>query len=329
VPTFVASGDTEVGFAGLAGAIDHATHHRNLQRQFFVGKSSLGTIGHINHIDFGATTTRAGNEVDIFSLAQTEGLEQLAPGAGFFDRVGGEAETDGVTDAFQQQCCDTSGGFHQATRQRPRFGHPEMQRMVGDGAQLAISIHHERHVGGLHRNFDEIKTDFFEITHFGLGRLDHGVGGEATVFFVQCWVERTAIDPDANRHLAIAGLAGNSLDVFGLANVARVQAQPLHAGFERSQCHFVLMVNVSDDRHRRPRNNLGQTFGRVNVVACAPHDVATSRSQCIDLRQGAFDIGSFGDGHRLHADWRIATDGNLADANLTGGLAWKQRSGGH
>ena len=100
MPTFVASGDTEVGFAGLAWAVDHATHHRNLQRQFFVGKSSLGTIGHVNHINFGTTATWAGNEVDIFSLAQTEGLEQLAPSAGFFDRVGGEAETNGVADAF-------------------------------------------------------------------------------------------------------------------------------------------------------------------------------------------------------------------------------------
>ena len=94
--------------------------------------------------------------------------------------------------------------------------------MVGDGAQLAIGIHHEWHVGSLHRNLDEIKTDFFEIAHFGLGRLDHRVGSEATIFFVQCRVERTAIDPDANRHLAIAGLAGNSLDVFGLANIAGV-----------------------------------------------------------------------------------------------------------
>ena len=100
MPTFVASGNTEVGFAGLAWAVDHATHHRNLQRQFFVGKSSLGPIGHVDHIDFGATATRAGNEVDIFSLAQTEGLEQLAPGAGFFDGVGSKAEPNGVADAF-------------------------------------------------------------------------------------------------------------------------------------------------------------------------------------------------------------------------------------
>jgi len=326
VPALVAGGDAEVGFARLAGAVDHATHHGNLQRQLLVGERVLRALGDLNHVDLGATTTRAGNQVDVLALAQPERLEQLAPGAGFFDGVGGEAVANRVADALQEQRSDAGGRLQQSAGQRPRLGDAEMQRMIGDRAQFAVGLHHERHVGGLHRDLDEVEADFVEIPHLHLRALDHGVGGEPAVFFVERRIERATVHADADRHAAVARLAGDRLDVLGLADVAGVEAQTVHAGLERGERHLVLMVDVGDDRDRRTRHDLRQTLGRLFFIARAADDVATGSGERIDLLQGAFDVGGLGDGHRLHADRRVAANCDFPDVDLAGAFA-RERGG--
>jgi len=286
-----------------------------------VGEGILGALSDFDHVDFGATAARARDEVDVLALAQAERLEQLPTGASFFHRVGGEAVANGVADALQQQCGDAGGGLQQSAGQRPRLSDAEVQRMVGDGAQLAVGLHHERHVGGLDRNLDEVEADFFEVAHLHLGGFHHGVGGETAVLFVERRVERTAVHPDADGHLAVAGLARHRFNVFGFADVARVETQAVHACFERSERHFVLVVNVGDDRDGRTRHDLGEAFGGLHLVAGAAHDVATGGGEGVDLLQRALHVGGLGDGHRLHADGGIAADGHLADVNLAGLLA--------
>ena len=64
-----------------------------------------------------------------------------------------------------------------------------------------------------------------------------------------------------------------SLDVLGLADVAGVEAQAVHAGLERGERHAVLVVDVGDDRHRRAGHDLRQALGRLDLVARAAHDV--------------------------------------------------------
>ena len=71
----------------------------------------------------------------------------------------------------------------------------------------------------------------------------------------------------------------------------------MHSGFHRSKRHFVLMVDVGDDRHRRTRNYLRKTFGSLWLITRAANDVAACCSKCINLLQRTFDISSFGDGH--------------------------------
>jgi hypothetical protein len=78
------------------------------------------------------------------------------------------------------------------------------------------------------------------------------------VLLVERGVERAAVHPDADGHPPVAALGGHGLDVLGLADVAGVEAQPLHTCFERGQGHAVLVVDVGDDRHRRSRHDAGQ-----------------------------------------------------------------------
>ena len=113
-------------------------------------------------------------------------------------------------------------------------------------------------------------------------------------------------------------LGGHGLDVLGLADVAGVEAQAVHAGLERGQRHLVLVVDVGDDRHRRAGHDLGQALGRLRLVAGAAHDVAPGAGERVDLLQRALDVGRLGDRHRLHRDRRVAADGDRADVDLAG-----------
>ena len=104
--------------------------------------------------------------------------------------------------------------------------------------------------------------------------------------------------------------------MLGLADVAGVQTQALHAGLDRGQGHAVLVVDVGDDRHRRSGDDAGQSLGRLGLVAGAAHDVGPRRSQRVDLLQRALDIGRLRDRHRLHADGGVTADGHGADVDL-------------
>jgi hypothetical protein len=127
-----------------------------------------------------------------------------------------------------------------------------------------------------------------------------------------------AVYADTNRHVAVARFFGHRLDVLGLANVAGVQSQAVHAGLERGEGHLVLVMDVGDDRNRRARHDLRQTFGGFDLVASAAHDIAARGGERVNLLQRAFDVGGLRDGHRLHADRRVAADRHFADVNLAG-----------
>ena len=74
---------------------------------------------------------------------------------------------------------------------------------------------------------------------------------------------------------AVLGLGRDELDVLGLADVAGVEAQRLHARFHRGERELVLEVDVGDDRHRRTRHDLREPIGGLLLVARAAHDVGS------------------------------------------------------
>ena len=155
---------------------------------------------------------------------------------------------------------------------------------------------------------------------FALGGLDHGLGGDPpAVPVVEIGIERTTIDADADRDAAILGLAGHRLDVVGPADVAGVEPEPLNPGLHGLHGPQVLMVDVGDDRQRRPGDDVGEPLGGLGLVAGAAHDVAAGGGEGVDLLQRALDIGGLGGGHGLHRDGGSPADGHGADPDLAGG----------
>jgi len=141
-----------------------------------------------------------------------------------------------------------------------------------------------------------------------LGRLDHGLGGQAVVLLVEVRVQGPAVDPDADGHAPVLALHGHGLDVFGTPDVARVEAKAVDPGLEGGQGHLVLVVDVGHDRHRRAGHDLGQALRRFLLVAGAADDVGPGAVEGVDLLERPLDVGRLGDRHRLHAHRGVAAD---------------------
>ena len=184
----------------------------------------------------------------------------------------------------------------------PGLGHAEVQRVVEGLRGQPVGRDHQRHRGRLDGDLDVVEVDLLEEGQLVAGRLDQRLGGGPAVLLVEVGVQRAGVDPDADGHAAVARLGGHLLDLGLLAQVARVEAQALHAGLERGQRHLVVEVDVGHDRHRRARDDVGQALGRRLLVAGAAHDVGPGRRQRVDLGQRAVDVGRLGRRHRLHGD---------------------------
>ena len=218
--------------------------------------------------------------------------------------------------------------FKQAGRRRAGLGHPEVQRVVEGLGGQSVGGDHEGHRGGLDRDLHVGEADLLEVGQLHPGRLDQGLGGGPAVAAVEVGVERPGVHPDADGHPAVLGLGGDRLDLGLLAQVARVEAQPLDAGLEGGEGHLVVEVDVGHDRHRRAGHDLGQPLGRRLLVAGAADDVGPGRRQLVDLGQGALHVGRLGGGHRLDRHRRPAADGHRPDVDLAGRPARPEQVGG-
>src|ERR1039458_7478944 len=193
-----------------------------------------------------------------------------------------------------------------------------MQWVVEGLRGESVRRDHGRDRGGLHRDLDVVEIDFIEVREFQTRRLDQGFGGGAAEAFVDVGVQAAGVHADAYRYAAVTRLRGHQLDLFGFAQVAGIEAQPLDAGLEGGERHLDVEVDVRDDGHRRTRHDLGQTLGCRHFVAGAAHDVGAFGRQGVDLLERAFHVGRFRRRHRLDGDGRVAADLYGTDGNLAG-----------
>ena len=118
----------------------------------------------------------------------------------------------------------------QARGQRAGLGDAEVQRVVGDVGELAVGLDHQRHVRRLHRDLDEVEADLLEVAELLLRRLDHRLGRRCRrSFSYSSGSRRAGVDADADRDAAVRASWRDELDVLGLADVAGVEPQPVHA----------------------------------------------------------------------------------------------------
>src|SRR5690606_19764160 len=257
MPSPPPGGDADVSLAGFAGTVDDTTHDRHLDGEALGFESFLRLGGDLDDIDLGPATRRTGDEVETGPLPQAQVLEELAPGLRLLDRVRGERETDRVPDPFHQERADASHGLDDPARGRSRLGHTEVERVLDLLREQPIGGDHRRHVGVLHRDLDVGEVDLFEVADLLQGRFDQRFGNGTPVLLQELLVERSGVDTDPDGKTALSGFTGDGLDVGLVADVARVEPEPLHPGLHRGESQAVLEMDVSDDGDGRARDDLG------------------------------------------------------------------------
>ena len=98
----------------------------------------------------------------------------------------------------------------------------------------------------------------------------------------------------------VTRFGSDKLDLLGLAEVARVQPEPMNSGLESRERHLVVEVHIGHDRHRRAWDDDRQALGRLLLVAGASHDVRAGSGERVHLGEGRLGVRGLRHGHRLH-----------------------------
>ena len=169
----LATGDADVGVLALAGAIDHAAHHRDVDRPLDLLQCFLHLGHHRQHVDLEPAAHRAGDQVWPGQLFG-ERVHDAVPDLDFLDRVAGERDADRVADALLEQDPDPDGALDRAGARRTRLRDTQVQRvgdLVGD---RPVGGDHGGRIGGLHRDLDQVEVERFEDMDVAQRGVDHG-----------------------------------------------------------------------------------------------------------------------------------------------------------
>src|SRR5690606_17724675 len=175
------------------------------------------------------------------------------------------------------------------------------------------------HVAGHHADLEVREAQAIQVLGLAQSRLHQRLWRRLAVLLLQVLLQRTGVDPDADRDALVAGGLDHRLHAVLAADIAGVDAQAVDTQLGHAQGDLVVEVDVGDQRHAHllldPAEGLRGLHGRYRDA----HDVGAGVFQATDLADGGLDVTGLGVGHALHGDRRIAADRYRADPDLAGG----------
>src|SRR5262245_56940998 len=243
-----ASGDTEVGFAGFAGAVDNATEHADLDGSLAAGHA-LAEVRHQRfQVDLDAAARRAGDQLGL-AHAPLRRLQDVEGGGDFDGFRGEQADADGVADAVEQDRAEAARRLDRSVRRLARFGNADVRRVIALLGVQAVRFDAGEHIAGFERNDDVAIA--FRLGDLDVAQcaFDHGRRAREARLFDQLAFEAAGVDADPHRHTLGLGLANDLAIAVVAADVARIDANLVDGMIERGQRHLVIEVDVADQRH--------------------------------------------------------------------------------
>jgi hypothetical protein len=147
-------------------------------------------------------------------------------------------------------------------------------------------------------------------------RFHHALRRRPAVPLQQVLLERSRVHADPDRDAALLGEADDLEHELLAADVAGVQAQPVHPLLEGDQRQLVVEVDVRDERNADLALDLAQLLRGLAHRHRAADDLATGGFQRPDLEERGLDVARVGLRHRLHGDGRAAAHLHVAELDL-------------
>ena len=312
----LASGNADVGFARLAGAIDDTAHNGHLDGLFVALQPLFDLIGNLGAGVLGAAAGRAGDDLGACHR-EAHRTQDVVAGLDFLFRLRSQRNTDGIADAFQQHSADAHAGLQQTHLVGTGLGDAHMERVVGDGTQLAVSFHHAGHVGVFDGDDDVVEIEFFQQTDMVERTLDHRFRHRRTVLGQNVLFKAAAVDADPNGDVLLLAGLHNGFHPVVVADVARVDADLVHTHLGAGQSRLVIKVDI---RHDGDVHSVLDGLDALGIGGTGAGDAEDLAARCLaplGLCYVALDVLHRNVQHGLHRDGVIAADGHIANFHFS------------
>ena len=188
-----------------------------------------------------------------------------------------------------------------------------MQRVVRDGAELAVGFHHAGHVGVLDGDDDIIEIELFQQAHMIQRTLHHGFRRGCAIFGKDVLFQAAAVHADADGDvLALAGVH-HCLHAAVVANIAGVDANFVHTHVCTGQRGLIVKVDV---RHDGDAHGVLDRFDAPGVRRAGTGHAQNLAARCLAalcLCHIALDVLHRNIQHGLHRNGVAAANGHVSN----------------
>ena len=312
----LAAGNADVSLTGLAGAVDDTAHDSHLDGLFAALKPTLHLICDFGAGVLGAAAGRAGDDLRA-GHREADSAQDIVACFHFLLRVSCQRDTDGVADPLQQHPADAHAALEQAHLVSAGLRDAHMERVVGHSAELAVCLHHAGDVGVLDGDDDVLEVELFQQTDMVQSALHHRFRHRCAVLGEDVLFQTAAVDADADGDIFLLAGIHDRLHAVIVADVARVDADLIHAHVGAGDGSLVVEVDVRHDGDIHGVLDSLDALGVCRAGTGHAQDLTACRFAALCLRHIALDVLHRDVQHGLHGNGILAADGHIADLHFT------------
>ena len=192
-----------------------------------------------------------------------------------------------------------------------------MERVIRHGAELAVGLHHAGDVGVLDGDHDVVEIELFQQADVVQRALHHRFGHGRTIFSKDVLFQTSAVDADADGDVLLLAGVHHGLHPVVVADVARIDADLVHAHVGAGESRLVVEVDVCHDGDIDGVLDGLDALGIRRAGAGHPQDLTARRLAALGLCHIALDVLHRDVQHGLHGDGILAANGHISDLDFT------------
>ncbi len=329
---FVAGEDGDVSAFALAGAVDDATHDGDFDGQLDVFvEGFVDLLDEGEEVDLDAAAGGAADEFGAFAGAQAEDVHEFEAVLDFVDGVVGVGDADGVADAGGEEVAEGYDGADGAGFLGAGVGDAEVEGVVEAFGDFFIGGDDQEWVDGFGGDDDVVEVSFVEDIEVFLELGDHDgeevamlvVGEDAAEFleaflFVFAFDDGAFVDADADGDAAFLAGIDDFFDLGAVVDVAGVEADLVDAGLDGFEGALEVEVDVGNDGDFDLFEDFLEGFGVFAFGYGDADDVGTGLIEFVDFGDAFVDVIGIAGGHGLDGNGGVSADANVADGYLAG-----------